>query len=191
MNMKKDIITIAGRPGSGKSTASKSLASELGYAHFSSGDLFRSIVNERGIELTQAHLISERLSEIDHAVDARLKEIGSTEDRRVIDSRMAWFWMPESFKVFLDLDLNTAAERILASMDATRTDNEHVPSDPIEYAELLRVRLDGEASKYQRLYSANPYDISNYDLVVDTRANNPDQTRELILREFQNWRSRV
>ncbi len=190
MSIKKDIITISGRPGSGKSTASKSLAIELGYTHFSSGDLFRSIVNERGIELTRANLIGEEISEIDHAVDARLKEIGDTESNRVIDSRMAWFWIPESFKVFLDLDLNTAAERVLASMDITRTDNEHVPSDPLEYAESLRQRLDGEARKYQRLYSANPYDVSNYDLVVDTNLNNPDQTREIILREFIEWQSR-
>lgn len=190
MSIKKDIITISGRPGSGKSTASKSLAIELGYTHFSSGDLFRSIVNERGIELTRANLIAEEISEIDHAVDARLKEIGDTESNRVIDSRMAWFWIPESFKVFLDLDLNTAAERVLASMDITRTDNEHVPSDPLEYAESLRQRLDGEARKYQRLYSANPYDVSNYDLVVDTNLNNPDQTREIILREFIEWQSR-
>jgi cytidylate kinase len=189
--MKKDIITIAGRPGSGKSTASKSIASELGYDHFSSGDLFRSIISERGIELTHANQIAEEISEIDHAVDARLKEIGETESRRVIDSRMAWFWIPESFKVFLDLDLNTAAMRVLASMDASRTDNEDVPSDPIEYAESLKKRLEGEARKYQRLYSANPYDVTNYDLIVDTQLNDPDQTREIILREFINWQSRT
>src|SRR2546422_795855 len=32
---KKHIITIAGRPGSGKSTTSKTIAEELGYEHFS------------------------------------------------------------------------------------------------------------------------------------------------------------
>ncbi len=189
MNIKKDIITIAGRPGSGKSTTSKSIAAELGYAHFSSGDLFRSIVKERGIELTHANLIAEEIAEIDHAVDAKLKELGETEGRRVIDSRMAWYWIPESFKVFLDLDLTTAAERVLASMDISRTDNEDVPSDPQKYAESLRQRLEGEARKYQRLYSANPYDVTNYDLVVDTRLNNQEQTHEIILREFANWLS--
>jgi cytidylate kinase len=190
MNTKKDIITIAGRPGSGKSTASKSIASALGYDHFSSGDLFRSIISERGIELTHANLIAEEIADIDHAVDAKLKEIGETESRRVIDSRMAWFWIPESFKVFLDLDLTIAATRVLASIDASRTDNEDVPSDPLEYAESLKKRLDGEAKKYQRLYSANPYDVTNYDLVVDTSLHDSEQTREIILREFINWQSR-
>jgi cytidylate kinase len=75
-------------------------------------------------------------------------------------------------------------------MDASRTDNEDVPSDPLEYAESLKKRLDGEAKKYQRLYSANPYDITNYDLVVDTSLNDSEQTREIILREFINWKSR-
>ncbi len=189
MNVKKNIITIAGRPGSGKSTTSKSLAAELGYAHFSSGDLFRSIIKDRGIELTHANLIAEEIAEIDHAVDAKLREIGQSEDQRVIDSRMAWFWIPDSFKVFLDLDLVTAAERILASTDATRTDNEHVADDPVEYAQSLSKRLEGEARKYQRLYSANPYDTSNYDLVVDTNLNDAAQTLEMILREYIKWQS--
>ncbi len=189
MNAKKNIITIAGRPGSGKSTTSKSLAAELGYAHFSSGDLFRSIIKDRGIELTHANLIAEEIAEIDHAVDAKLREIGQSEDQRVIDSRMAWFWIPDSFKVFLDLDLVTAAERILASTDATRTDNEHVADDPVEYAQSLSKRLEGEARKYQRLYSANPYDTSNYDLVVDTNLNDAAQTLEMILREYIKWQS--
>ena len=189
MNAKKNIITIAGRPGSGKSTTSKSLAAELGYAHFSSGDLFRSIIKDRGIELTHANLIAEEIAEIDHAVDAKLREIGQSEDQRVIDSRMAWFWIPDSFKVFLDLDLVTAAERILASTDATRTDNEHVADNPVEYAQSLSKRLEGEARKYQRLYSANPYDTSNYDLVVDTNLNDAAQTLEMILREYIKWQS--
>ncbi len=189
MNAKKNIITIAGRPGSGKSTTSKSLAAELGYAHFSSGDLFRSIIKDRGIELTHANLIAEEIAEIDHAVDAKLREIGQSEDQRVIDSRMAWFWIPDSFKVFLDLDLVTAAERILASTDATRTDNEHVADNPVEYAQSLSKRLEGEARKYQRLYSANPYDTSNYDLVVDTNLNDATQTLEMILREYIKWQS--
>ncbi|MEZ4103369.1 MAG: nucleoside monophosphate kinase [Candidatus Paceibacterota bacterium] len=41
--MKKQIITIAGKPGSGKSTTAKRLSGELNYAHFSSGDFFRQV----------------------------------------------------------------------------------------------------------------------------------------------------
>ncbi|MGZ6005361.1 MAG: nucleoside monophosphate kinase, partial [Candidatus Saccharimonadales bacterium] len=53
--MKRQIITIAGRPGSGKSTTAKMVASKLSFEHFSSGDLFRAIAKEWGIDVLQAN----------------------------------------------------------------------------------------------------------------------------------------
>jgi len=184
---KKHIITIAGKPGSGKSTTSKAVAAALGYQHFSSGDLFRAISKERGIDLLQANVSSEKDKEIDYLVDQRLRDIGAADDNMVIDSRMAWHWMPQSFKVYLDLDLITAAERIIKSTDPARMEAEHIPNDPQEYADALQQRLDSEARRYQNFYSVNPYDTSNYDLVVDTKANNPEQAAVLVISSFHKW----
>jgi len=184
---KKHIITITGKPGSGKSTTSKALAAELSYRHFSSGDLFRSIGNERGINILQANLSGEKDSSIDHLVDQRLRDIGATEDNMVIDSRMAWYWMPFSFKVYLDLDLMTAAERIMLNTDLSRLETEHIPHEAKEYALALQQRLDSEARRYKKLYNVNPYDVGNYDLVVDTKRNNPQQAAALVLNSFHDW----
>lgn len=184
---KKHIITITGKPGSGKSTTSKALAAELSYRHFSSGDLFRSIGNERGINVLQANLSGEKDSSIDHLVDQRLRDIGAAEDNMVIDSRTAWHWMPFSFKVYLDLDLMTAAERIMLNTDLSRLETEHIPHEPKEYALALQQRLDSEARRYKKLYNVNPYDVSNYDLVVDTKRNNPQQAAALVLNSFHDW----
>ena len=103
---KKHIITIAGKPGSGKSTTSKAVAHSLGFTHFSSGDFFRAIGKERGIDVFQANLVAEAEEDIDHLVDEKLRTLGENEDNMVIDSRMAWHWMPYSFRVYLDLDLS-------------------------------------------------------------------------------------
>ena len=184
---KKHIITIAGRPGSGKSTTAKAVAAQLGFQHFSSGGLFRQIAQEHGIDLLQANLSAEQNSEIDHAVDGRLREINETEDKIVIDSRTAWHWMPASFKVFLDLDMQTAAERILADMDDSRRASEHVSGDPAEYAKVLQARLDSEKRRYEALYKINPYDTGNYDLVVDTAANNVERVVQKVLEGFRTW----
>ncbi len=185
---KKHIITIAGRPGSGKSTTSKATAAALEYRHFSSGDLFRALGNERGFDVLQTNLEGEKgNTDVDHMVDQRLQDMGVNDDKLVIDSRLAWHWIPASFKVYLDLDLLTAAERILKTTDAVRLQAEHVPDDPQEYANALQQRLDSETRRYQKLYSANPHDKHNYDLVVDTKINNPEQVVAIILREFQNW----
>ncbi len=184
---KKHIITIAGRPGSGKSTTAKEVASRLGLQHFSSGDLFRELGKERGVNVLQANLNAEQNAEIDHLVDQRLRDIGATEDKKVIDSRMAWHWMPASYKVFLDLDLEIAAQRILDGMDEARLANEHIHRDPAEYAVILQQRLDSEARRYDSLYKVNPYDTTNYNLVVDTGANSIDQAVEQVIQGFQQW----
>ncbi|MBX2866409.1 nucleoside monophosphate kinase [Candidatus Kaiserbacteria bacterium] len=185
--MKKHIITIAGKPGSGKSTTAQKVAEALNYERFSSGDLFRSLSQERGVELYQGNKLAEEDTSIDEQVDAKLQELGETKEEMVIDSRMAWHWIPQSFKVYLDLDLETAAERILSGMDAERRAIEHIPDSTQEYATQLEKRLESEAKRYLALYDQNPYDAAHYDLVVDTKVHNPDQVRELILEAYQKW----
>lgn len=184
---KKHIITISGRPGSGKSTTAKLAAAELSYDHFSSGDLFRAVAREQGVNLLDANLSAEQNSEIDTLVDTRLQEIGKTEDRQVIDSRTAWHWMPGSFKVFLDLDIRTAAERILSEIDDERSSSEHVHDDIDAYADTLQARLDSESRRYRKLYDIDPYDMTSYDLVVDTQANSIADTLRTVLEAYDAW----
>lgn len=185
--MKKQIITIAGRPGSGKSSAAKGTAKKLGFEHFSSGDLFRSLGRERGVNVLEANLpgVTEELDEL---VDAKLREIGSTKDELVIDSRTAWHWIPTSFKVFLDLDMLIAASRILDEMSDARLASEHIHREPAEYAKILQRRLDIEAERYRRIYGIDPYDPNNYDLVIDTNTHNSEQTIKKIIDAFMKWR---
>lgn len=184
---KKRIITIAGRPGSGKSTASKAIAEQLGYEHFSSGDFFRAIGRERGIDVTQTNQAAENDAEIDRLVDERQTEIGKTQDQLVIDARLAWHFIPGSFKVYLDLDLEVAARRILAHMDPIRKAHEHIPDDPAQYAEALQHRLELEATRYEAKYEVDLHDLSNFDLVIDTAAHKPEQVMELILDAYHKW----
>jgi len=184
---KKHIITIAGKPGSGKSTTSKGLARALGYLHFSSGDFFRAIGKERGFDVLATNLLAEQEKSIDEAVDQKLRELGAKEDQMVIDSRMAWHWMPYSFRVYLDLDLTVAAERIISHTDEARRAAEFIPSSPVLYAKTLQDRLDSESKRYLSLYDANPYNPDNYDLVVDTAANDIEAVQKIILDAYTTW----
>lgn len=184
---RKHIITIAGRPGSGKSTASKGIAKELGYEHFSSGDLFRSIGKERGMELFEANVSAYEQKDIDQIVDTRLQEIGKSQEFVVIDSRMAWHWIPNSFKVYLNLDIQTAAIRILAKLDPKRIESEHIPDDPEKLAKVLQDRLAHEENRYKGLYGVTPFDESNYTLVVDTKKHNHEEVRNIIIKEYKAW----
>ncbi|HRJ06057.1 MAG TPA: nucleoside monophosphate kinase [Candidatus Saccharibacteria bacterium] len=184
---KKSIITIAGKPGSGKSTTSKAVAAQLSYRHFSSGDLFRAIAKEKGLDVKSANQHAEKESSIDDLVDSKLQQMGKTESDIVIDSRTAWHWMPDSFKVYLDLNLETAADRILNSLDRGHEANEYIPESVQEYAKELAERLESEAKRYKKLYGINPYDLSNYDLVVDTSSYTIDETVDKVISAFKSW----
>lgn len=183
----KHIITIAGKPGSGKSTTSKGLTRSLGYLHFSSGDFFRAIGKERGFDVLATNLLAEQEKAIDEAVDQKLRELGAKEDQMVIDSRMAWHWMPYSFRVYLDLDLNVAAKRILSHMDEARRAAEFIPDSEALYAKTLQDRLDSETKRYMSLYNVNPYNPANYDLVVDTATHDIETVQKIVLEAYSNW----
>ncbi|MDR1032675.1 MAG: nucleoside monophosphate kinase [Candidatus Nomurabacteria bacterium] len=185
---KKHIITIAGRPGSGKSTTSHMVAKTLGYKHFSSGDLFREISLERGMDLATSNLNAEKgKSDIDSIVDQRLCDIGQAENNIVIDSRIAWHWIPSSFKVYLNLDMRVAADRILKDMTPERLKDENVPDNPEEYAAELKKRFDSETHRYTSFYGVDPSDLDHYNLVVDTAVNNPEQVTSLIVDAYNKW----
>jgi cytidylate kinase len=105
----------------------------------------------------------------------------------VIDSRTAWHWIPHSFKVFLNLDIKIAAQRILKELSEERLVSENVHTDAEAYAKLLQHRLDVETERYKSLYGINPYDMANYDLIIDT-ANQPiDEVINEVIGKYRGW----
>ena len=113
--MKKEIITIAGTLGSGKSSTGKMVAEKLGFKHFSSGDFFRQVGLELGLSVNETNKEAETNPKIDELTDQKLRDMNNAE-KIVIDSRTAYHWIPESFKVYLDLPPEIAKDRILNSI---------------------------------------------------------------------------
>lgn len=184
---KKHIITIAGKPASGKSTSAKLVAKELGYKHYSTGDLFREIAAGQHHDVLEANLHAERDTSIDIKVDERQRSLGLTEDNFVIDARLGWHFIPSSFKVYLDLDTIHGARRILSDSDSDRDKNENIPQSHSDYAKVLNDRLDSETRRYKALYDADGHDHSNFDLVIDTKTNTPSRVTELIVAAYRKW----
>lgn len=185
---KTHIITIAGRLGSGKSSTAKELAKRLKYQHFSSGDLFREIAAEHNMDLLSANKHAEDAGfDIDYQVDQRLREIGETETDKVIDSRTAWHWIPQSFKVYLYIDTRTAANRIFANLDARKSANEHIPDTVEDYIKQLDSRYSSENRRYTKLYGIAPALESNYDLVINTAEYGLGDVVSMIERAYKQW----
>ena len=183
---KKHIITIAGLPGSGKSSTAKGVAERLGYEHFSSGDLFRKMAAERGLSIEEINFTAEKQKNIDLEVDKLLVDMGKGKNDLVLDSRTAFHWIPDSFKVFLDLDLHAAAARTFAQIQKEGRTSQAGSSLNEVYANTVK-RMESEQKRYRDLYHIEVTDKPQFDLVVDTEANNLDQVIAIVVAAYKKW----
>lgn len=189
--MKKEIITIAGSNGSGKSSTAKGVAKELGFKHFSSGDFMRQIAKEENTTLEELGKLAENKDWVDKKLDDSVRQAGS-ENKVVIDSRLAFHWIPDSFKVYLDLDPETAAQRMLDDMKnnpARLWENNGQVESKEKMIEKSAKRLASERKRYFELYGIKDHkDKKNFDLVVDTNKNNLQQVVNIIVSEYRKWK---
>lgn len=186
--MKKEIITIGGMLGSGKSTTAGLLAKRLGYEMYSAGELMRQLAKERGYnDIRDFNIASEGRTDADTIVDQRTAEVGETHNRLVFEGHMAWRFIPSSFKVFLMLDSETAAARIISGMTRERKATEHVPDDPREFAALLEERKASNERRYREQYEVNPYQLEHYDCVIDTTHASVEQVVDAITTAYHQW----
>lgn len=181
--MTTEIITIAGALGAGKSSTAKRLASELEYRHFSSGDMFRQIAKERGLSIEQINKTAELEVAIDHDVDAWLRKLGE-DTKLVIDSRLAYHWIPNSFKVYLNVDSRVAVERIFAQIQSTGRESQKAQSIE-ELTAATDARKEMERSRYAQLYQIDTTDLTPFDLVIDTTNHPLDEVVQIILDKFR------
>lgn len=186
--MKRSVITIAGSLGSGKSSTAKAVASALGYEHFSSGDVFRKMAQEKGVSVEVINIAAEVQQDIDRKVDAWLDSLKEREDI-VVDSRMAWHWIPDSFKVFLALDPSTAAERIFANIQESGRVSEKASSVE-EVRASIDARFASEQKRYLSLYGVNPTDPLNFDMFINTKNNDLESVTAMLIAAYRAWRER-
>lgn len=187
--MKKRIITIAGRPGSGKSTIRTKLAARLGYDTFSTGDFTRKLAAGRGQTLEEFNREVAHDKATDLQIDAEVERIARNEDEIIVDSILAFHFIPDSFKVFLSLPLEESARRIMNDTNPIRKESGDVSATIEEAMEQLETRIANHTDRYWRHYGIDPYDTSQYDLIVDTHANSPDEVVELIVTAYEKWQN--
>ncbi len=183
--MKKRIITISGLPGTGKSSTANGVAKALSYKRFSSGDFMRQLGLERGLTIDQMQHLAEKDNSIDAAIDAKIRETGEQTDL-VMDSRIAFYWLPESFKVLLKLDPRIAAKRTFMQMQQQGRLNQDGNTEEEIYTHLVR-RIESEKMRYKTLYNIDYPTESAFDLVIDTNEHNLEQVIQLILQKYNEW----
>ena len=155
------IITITGKPCSGKGTASKLFCNKFHFEYIGTGNMFREFAKQYGYDsILEFQQKSDKIKDIDKLIDDKTTEIGKTRlnDNIVFDSRLAWHFIPNSFKVFIDVDDNIAAERLIgANRD---TENAQTPEQAMQQ---LQERWQTENLRYQQIYNTNNLNLNNYD----------------------------
>jgi cytidylate kinase len=165
--------------GSGKSTVSRLLCAQLGYDYVYTGAIQRTIADRLGMTTTELNLYSETHPEIDAEIDAVFKSLGSSSNL-IIDSRLAWFFVPDSFKVYIKTNIMVSAERI--AKDSERK-SEHYETT-VEAACAIITRKKSENRRYVELYGADCANPSNFNLVIDASFLSPESLASIIISEF-------
>lgn len=182
------IITLSGKPGSGKSSTADRVAEMLGYSRYSTGDIVRTMVKKKKMTLAEFNAKAEQDPSFDYELDEELRNMRTQEDV-VIDSRLGFYWIPESFKVYLDLDPDVAIARIYkdSNINALRGITEDNDSGMDAVIEQVNERLDNERRRFKKLYNVNPYASANFDLIIDTSRHSPQTVALTVFDMYNKW----
>lgn len=178
-------IAFSGKLGSGKSTVCAILKEKYGYEIYSTGTIQRKIAEEMGISTLE---LNKRMSEdpaLDHVIDDAVVELSRQRagDDLIYDSRMAWHFAENTFKVYMYVDPTVAAKRVML---ADRGNVEKYSSVE-EAREMLIARSIEENRRFKDIYQVDNFDYFNYDLIIDSTSATPEQIAEAIVCEANKY----
>lgn len=175
------IVTISGKLGSGKSTIAQMLSQELGYRCISAGAMMRDLAQKRGMTIVEFNQLCVNDKHIDREMDAYLEQLGKQEDNIILDSRLAFFFIPHSFKIKLSISDRKAAERIFN--DSKRiTEKKYQTLEDLEKDIIERRAL--EVNRFVELYGVNIEDEKLFDCVIDTGILTPNEIVDIIKKKL-------
>jgi len=180
--MHKRIITLGGLPGSGKSTVKKLIAEKLGYTMLSTGDFVREMAHARNLTLEEFNDLIIHDKTLDEEIDSRLIAIEGDGDRYVVDSHLAFHFIPSGFSVLLTVSLETSEKRIfndssspirIKSGDTMKINNVQKKSDNLlkrRYLFTVNFALNNKTSEVAPYLALNEIYNANIKL-LDTINN--------------------
>lgn len=172
------IITISGKPGSGKSTVAKAVAKKLNLKYYCIGDFQREIAGKKGISLSELGRLEEKDKSIDLEIDRMQEDLGKKKEDMIVDSRIGFHFIPNSIKIFLDVDLDIGAKRIFSQK---RKDEKYSTIEKTK--KEIEGRIGSERKRYKKYYGIDHYNMKNYDLVIDTTGKTMDEVAGEIVKK--------
>lgn len=152
-------ITLFGLAGTGTTTTGREIATRLNLEFLSTGNMFRAQAAELGLSINELDKLSQVDPKYDRMLDERIADYGRTHDNFLIESRMAWHFIPDSIKIKLFCDFDTRIARVAAR-------------DVMSVEEAHRLTVEREQAifdRYDRYYGVvDCNNDANFDLVIDT-----------------------
>ncbi len=182
--MKKKIITLAGDLASGKGTVSSLLSKDLNYEIYKNGDYVRKLAKEKGLSVTSYNEYLKDHPEIDREIEQSAAKYAENHQNLIVDARLGWYAIPDSFKVYMKVDIDVAAKR--AFEDKNRKETESFSTLEEHKQDIMR-RYKLENERFFKLYGVRKDDMSNYDLVINTTNIAPEEAKEIIKNEYKKW----
>ena len=181
---KKNIIALSADLAAGKGTVSELLIKDLNYGIYRNGAYVRKLAADMGLNITSFNEYLSEHPEIDIQIEKSAAEYAKNHDNFIIDARLGWYAVPESFKVYLKVDIDVGAKR--AFEDEKRKKTESFATVEEQKQDMIK-RFNSENERYWNLYHVHKEDMSNYDLVIDTTDKTPEEVVEIIKREYLKW----
>ncbi|WP_255910708.1 cytidylate kinase family protein [Ruminococcus sp. zg-924] len=178
-------ITINGHLGSGKSTVCALIKEQYDFEVFNTGSIQRKIANQMQISTLELNKKSKEDFSVDNLIDNTIVEFATEHNGEniIFDSRLAWHFVPKSFKVRLTIDPATAAQRVFNN----RKSQEESYLSVEEALDKLADRQQIEAERYKMIYNLDINDENNYDLIVDTSYLSPQEVADIIIDKHKQW----
>jgi len=182
------IISFSGAPGSGKSTIAQMLADKLDWPRYYIGGLRREAAKKRGLTLEEYNRLGETDPRTDREVDEEYQlKLAETNADFVIEGRTSWYFLPQSLKIYLDVDLAEGAKRIFGNLQQKNNRNEADDLNSWQAVmESNKKRLESDKARYYKYYQIDVYDPKNYDFYLDTTNLDQNQVFKAVYEFVQN-----
>ena len=179
------LISITGRLGSGKSTVCNIMKNRYGFEIFSTGAIQREYARRLGITTLELNQRMDENPDLDKDIDNTVTKmsIEHKDDKLIFDSRMAWHFAQNTFKIFLTIDAMEAATRVMKNQ---RGEEERY-ADVNDACEKLVERSRVERERFMDIYGVDYYDYNNFNIVIDTTHRTPEEVVDLIMDNLNKY----
>lgn len=171
-------ITIFGLAGTGTSSVGKALAEKLGYKFKSSGNIFREQAKEKGLSIYEYDELVRSDVKYDIELDNLVGKFGEDNNNFIFESRLAWFFIPDSIKIKLICDEEVTFERI--------SDRENISIEEAKEKTIKRAKTLEE--RYAKVYPHIKYPPKDevFDLIIDNTNMSVEEEVEKVINFIKN-----